>query len=155
MRISQYREKEHLEINSLVEEIAKEFEEPIVSSLPSRKRSFDKLWIAKENELLIGTIGVIRLKDKNAILKSMFVKKNFRGKDIGVSALLLQTAIDWLKYERIERIYLGTMKQFKAAQRFYIKKGFFQIDIAELPSDFINNPLDNLYYKIDLNGENK
>lgn len=155
MRIRQYKEEEYLEINSLVEEIAKEFEKPIILSPLSRKKNFYKLWIAKKNELLIGTIGVIKLKDNNAILKSMFVKKDFRGKDIGISALLLQTAINWLKDEKIERIYLGTMNQFKAAQKFYTKKGFFKIDIVELPPDFINNPLDNLYYKMDLNEDNK
>lgn len=150
MRISQYSEEEHPEINSLVEEIAKEFEEPIISSNPSTKKNFDNLWLVKKDELLIGTIGVIRLKNNNAILKSMFVKKEFRGKDIGVSRLLIQTAIDWLGDEKIERIFLGTMSQFKAAQKFYTKNGFFKIDKMELPSDFINNPLDNLYYRMDL-----
>lgn len=154
MRISQYKEEEHLEINSLVEEIAKEFEEPIASSNSSTKKNFDNLWLVKKDELLIGTIGVIRLKNNNAILKSMFVKKEFRGKNIGVSKLLIQTAIDWLRDEKIERIYLGTMNQFKAAQKFYTKNGFFKIDKMELPSDFINNPIDNLYYRMNLTIDN-
>lgn len=150
MKISQYNEKEQFEIKSLIEEIAKEFKEPIIASNSSFKNNFDKLWLLKNKELLIGTIGVIRLKNNNAILKSMFVKKEYRGKSYGVSSSLIQTAIDWLQNEKIDSVYLGTMTQFKAAQKFYTKNGFRKIDSTELPVDFINNPLDKLYYRMDL-----
>ena len=40
---------------------------------------------------------------------------------------------------------------FQAAKRFYLKNGFLKIDKLQLPSDFINNPIDDLYYKMDLN----
>jgi|GEM_PF-6937398 len=42
------------------------------------------------------------------------------------------------------------MDQFKAAQRFYEHEGFAPIQKAELAPDYEPNPIDNLYYKIDL-----
>ncbi len=57
--------------------------------------------------------------DEKSILKSMFVKKEYRGKDLGASQLLLNTVFDWCNTENIHFIYLGTMNQFKAAHKFY------------------------------------
>lgn len=155
LQISHYQKRHEKGISALIEEISDEFAEPI--SLPnasSKKRIIDKYWIAEKDELVIGTIGLIRLKDKNAILKSMFVKKEYRGKKNGVSKLLLQTAIDWSKKEQITSIFLGTMTQFEAAQRFYEKNDFYTIDKTQLPIDFINNPIDDVFYKLDLSYKN-
>jgi len=81
----------------------------------------------------------------------VFVKKEFRGEHMGVWTMLLKTAINWSKENRIKNLFLGTMTQFKAAKRFYLKNGFLKIDKMQLPLDFINNPIDDLYYKMDLN----
>lgn len=151
VQIIQYQNQHQKEIKELIEEISKEFNEPIsTTDSSSKNKIIDEFWIATKNDLLIGTIGVIRLKDKNAILKSMFVKKSYRGKGIGVSSLLLETAMKWAKKENIKKVFLGTMTQFKAAQKFYKKNGFAIIDRTQLPLDFIHNPIDDIYYKIDL-----
>lgn len=39
------------------------------------------------------------------------------------------------------------MNKFKAAHKFYEKNGFWQIDKTSLPIDFINNPVDDVFYK--------
>jgi N-acetylglutamate synthase-like GNAT family acetyltransferase len=87
----------------------------------------DKYWLAlKENEV-IGTVGLLFIQPQNAILKSMMVRKDFRGRMHGLSRLLLQKAMDCCLEKEIEEIYLGTMAQFKAAQKFYQKNGFKRI----------------------------
>ena len=80
-----------------------------------------------------------------AILKKMFVRKSFRGKEIGVSNLLLQTAINWCIENNIEQLYLGTMDQFKGAQKFYLKNGFQKIPKSALPKQFLLNPIDDVF----------
>lgn len=45
---------------------------------------------------------------------------------------------------------LGTMTQFVAAQKFYIKNGFKPLSKNELPEDFHPNPVDSLFYKKNL-----
>jgi GNAT superfamily N-acetyltransferase len=81
----------------------------------------------------------------------MFVKKEFRGKDYGIAELLLYKVIDWSNSENIAHIYLGTMNQFKAAHKFYEKHGFEKIGPSNLPSSFIKNPIDDIFYKKELN----
>lgn len=49
----------------------------------------------------------------------MMLKKEFRGKEFGISKILLETVIKWCEENRISKLYLGTMKQFKTAQSFY------------------------------------
>jgi hypothetical protein len=42
------------------------------------------------------------------------------------------------------------MQQFKAAQKFYLKNGFVEIAIGKLPSDYPPNPMDTIFYELDL-----
>lgn len=151
LQISPFQKRHEEGIRALIKEISDEFTESISSSnSSSKKKIMDKYWVVEDDGLVIGTIGVIKLKDKNAILKSMFVKKEYRGKKYGVSRLLLQKTIDWSKEEQIKNILLGTMTQFKAAQKFYKKNNFFIIDRTQLPLDFIHNPIDDIFYKLNL-----
>ncbi|WP_053223749.1 GNAT family N-acetyltransferase [Roseivirga seohaensis] len=99
---------------------------------------------------VIGTIALIIIKHEYGILKKMMLKKEFRGATHNVAKQLLQTTIDESEKDQLEWIYLGTMTQFKAAQRFYQKHGFQQIDEKELPADFLRNPIDTLFYELSL-----
>ena len=156
LQISHYQKKHKEGVSILIAEISTEFTEPI--SLPnasSKKRIIDKYWVAEKDGLVVGTIGIIRLEDKNAILKSMFVKKEYRDKKNGVSRSLLQIAINWSRKEQITNILLGTMTQFEAAHKFYEKNNFHAIEKTQLPIDFINNPIDDIFYKFDLSTKNR
>ena len=81
----------------------------------------------------------------------MMVKKEYRGKRLGTSKTLLETVVLWCKENNISKIYLGTMMQFKAAQSFYINNGFKRISEEKLPKNFIQNPLDSIFFVRDLN----
>lgn len=155
MQVIKYQKRHEGDVNSLKAEISKEFDKPIsLSNSLTKKKIVDEYWMAEKNDLVIGTIGIIKLRNKNAILKSMFVKKEYRGDKNGVSKLLLKTAINWSKKEKIDNIFLGTMMQFKAAQKFYEKYNFYKINRIDLPTDFVHNPIDNVFYKLELNGLN-
>jgi GNAT superfamily N-acetyltransferase len=145
--------EEHMqeEVDSLIKAIGDEFKEPISSSNKvSKKRVPDKYWVAVHNGKVIGTVAIIVLKNRSGVLKMMFVSKAYRGKQYGVSQLLLQTARNWCRKEKITSIFLGTMNQFKAAHRFYEKNSFTRIERADLPIDFPYNPLDDIFYKSDM-----
>ncbi len=138
-----YQEK----VNLLLAEIAKEFPNPILSpSTKHKNTTIDKYWIALQGELVVGTIAIVKLKQKNAMLKKMFVAKAYRGKEKGIANLLLNTVFEWCKQEQVATIFLGTMLQFKGAHRFYEKNGFREIDRAELPMDFVFNLVDEVFY---------
>ena len=85
IKVDQYDKKDQAEMKSLIEEISQEFNKPISSlNSSSKTNTIDKLWLAKKNGALLGTIGILRLTDNNGILKSVFVKKELRGEHMGV-----------------------------------------------------------------------
>lgn len=129
--------------------IALEFREPIFTE--KSKKIVDiylmpnnKFWVAIDNDKVVGTIGTVKLTNKNIVLKSMFVDKMYRGQ--GISNLLLDTLINWAIQNKYKQVYLGTMMQFTAGQRFYEKNKFVKCNKTELPSDFTINTLDTIFY---------
>lgn len=133
----------------MMQEIAVEFDTPISGSNPTSRKP-DEYWVALNQEIPIGTIGLIIINEEFGILKNMMLKKAFRGKELGVSNRLLHTAIDWCLKNNIKQIYLGTMDQFKAAQIFYKRHGFYEIKENHLPPGFLNNPIDKVFFCLNL-----
>lgn len=142
-------------IDKMMDGIAVEFEEaitgphstrlPEVYGLPDRR-----YWVALAGEAVVGTSGLELLAHGNAVLKRMMTNKEFRGAGGGLAVALLRTVVDWGRSQGVKRIYLGTMAQFKAAQRFYLKHGFQEVAIETLPCDLSVNPIDTLHYRLDL-----
>ena len=132
----------------MMNEIALEFEEEIVLKSNNNTHIIpDKYWVALFQSEIIGTVKVLKMDNDYAILKSMFVKKEYRRNEFKVAQLLLNKVSDWCKKEKINHVYLGTMSQFKAAHKFYVKNGFEKILTNNLPSNFITNPIDTIFYK--------
>ncbi len=75
----------------------------------------------------------------------MFVDKMFRGQNI--SHLLLNALLNEAIQNKYKQIYLGTMSQFTAGQRFYEKNGFTKCNYTDLPADFVTNMLDTIFYR--------
>ncbi|MEG2326618.1 MAG: GNAT family N-acetyltransferase [Enterococcus sp.] len=75
----------------------------------------------------------------------MFVSKNFRGeKQIGKK--LLETLIAYCQNHNYNQIYLGTVEVLKAAQKFYKKNGFKQIEKEEMPKDYHLMAVDTVFF---------
>jgi len=141
------------DIDTLMKSIAKEFPENIfsiqsktmkeVSLLPTHK-----YWVAVTGDTVLGTIGLSTLENNNIELKRMFLRKEFRGQ--GIAKVLLDRVVSEAMDNKVSRIFLGTMTQFKAAQMFYEKNGFIKIPWTFLPKDFPINPVDKVFYKKEL-----
>ncbi len=138
-------------IDEMMQEISKEFDKEI-STKPTHTTPLvpDAYWVALNKKRVIGTIGVVMVKNEFTILKRMMLEKSFRGEACGISKLLLQTAISWCAQNNINEIFLGTMNQFKAAQMFYEKNGFRKVLRTELPEKFLANPLDTVFFQLKL-----
>ncbi|MBC8051674.1 MAG: GNAT family N-acetyltransferase [Sphingobacteriaceae bacterium] len=115
-----------------------------VSLLPT-----DKYWVALIDGKVIGTIGLSTFQNNAIALKRMFLNEAFRGQ--GVSKTLLDTVVNFAIDNKVSSIYLGTMTQFKAAQKFYEKHGFKRIPQTALPIEFPVNPVDKIFYRRGLN----
>lgn len=144
-----FDEKYQNAITCMMDEIQQEFEIPFRN--PEGKTISDvvddenRFWIAVDGNRVLGTIGLSRIDDENAFLRYLFVAKEGRGK-AGVSQLLLDTALGEAEKENYAHIYLGTMEQFKAAQKFYAKNNFVCIPKEALPHLMPVSPMDSLFY---------
>lgn len=149
IKILPFQTKHQNDINDMMGSITLEFKETIFTE--KSKKIIDvylmsnyKFWVATDRNKVVGTIGIVKLTNGNIVLKSMFVDKMYRGQ--GISRLLLDTLINWVVQNKYKQIYLGTMTQFTAGQRFYEKNGFVKCNKTELPTDFTINTLDTIFY---------
>ncbi|MFD2285520.1 GNAT family N-acetyltransferase [Pedobacter petrophilus] len=108
-------------------------------------------WGAKRDGELIGTIGLIAAAEhESATIRKMFVKKEFRGKELGIAQVLLETLLAYCRAEHLNKVYLGTKDILQAACRFYERNGFKQIAAEDLPVYFPRMAVDNVFYNLDL-----
>ncbi|GAA3953109.1 GNAT family N-acetyltransferase [Pedobacter ginsengiterrae] len=107
-------------------------------------------WGAKINGELVGTIALIKFDNDSAAIRKMFVKKEFRGKELGIAQKLLEKLIDYSNKSNIKNLYLGTVTVLQAALRFYEKNGFIHIAKENLPSKFPFMNADNVFCELTL-----
>ncbi|MEO8402761.1 MAG: GNAT family N-acetyltransferase [Gammaproteobacteria bacterium] len=117
--------------------------ESIASFYQINKGNF---WVALHDDKVIGTIALIDIGRSQAALRKMFVAKEFRGNEYGIAHKLLSTLIEWCRSQDIQEVYLGTVSILLAAQRFYLKNGFNEIDKQDLPASFPLISVDTKFY---------
>jgi N-acetylglutamate synthase-like GNAT family acetyltransferase len=103
-------------------------------------------WVAVCNERVVGSVALIDIGSRQVALRKMFVAKSYRGATLKTAHRLLHTAIAWAKKQEVERIYLGTTLQYRAAHRFYEKNGFQHIEKEKLPENFPVMNVDKKFY---------
>ena len=108
-------------------------------------------WGAILNGELIGTIALIAVPEhQSGAIRKMFVKKEFRGKDLGVAQALLKTLLAYCEDNNLNEVYLGTKDVLQAACRFYERNGFKSVAMEDLPVYFPRMAVDNVFYSLDL-----
>lgn len=108
-------------------------------------------WGAMVDGELVGTIALIATGHQAGAIRKMFVKKDFRGKELGLAQQLLNQLIAYCKANQITDLYLGTVDKLAAAIRFYERNNFKQIKKTDLPSYFPVMNADNVFYHLHLN----
>lgn len=136
-------------VDALLESIAPEYAEPFFNREGKKMQDMYLLpgrfyWVALSGGVVVGTVGVIAAED-HAVLKSLFISRSFRGKELAY--MLLDMAHTKARAGNIPVIYLGTMAQFIAAQKFYEKHGYKRIDAHQLPAAIAPNEFDTVFYK--------
>lgn len=108
-------------------------------------------WGAFVGDELVGTIALINSGRDMGTIRKMFVKKEYRGKELGIAQQLLNILLQYCRDQGLTEVYLGTVHQLKAAHRFYERNGFTQIAVNAIPSYFPRMMTDNLFYYLHLN----
>ncbi len=122
-------------------------DQPDLQNIPSfYQHGAGNFWVATLNEKLVGTIALLDIGNGQAALRKMFVAADYRGREFGVGAALLQTLMNWAKAQGLRQILLGTTDRFLAAHRFYEKNGFIEIEKSQLPAAFPVMAIDSKFY---------
>lgn len=108
-------------------------------------------WGAFAEGELVGSIALVKFDEKAGAVRKMFVKKEFRGKELNIAQHLLEVLIRFCRENKIDTIYLGTIDVLKAAMRFYERNHFNQIEKQKLPVRFPLMSADNVFYYLNLN----
>lgn len=105
---------------------------------------YSQFWLALDEDQLVGSIALVDLGNHHAALKKMFVRSDYR--QAGIGRLLVNHLVAKSKDLEIHSIYLGTTQEFKAAQHFYKKYGFQEIEKNQLPANFPLLKVDDTFY---------
>ncbi|WP_080779079.1 GNAT family N-acetyltransferase [Chryseobacterium phocaeense] len=137
----------------------KEFNVPItIEDQPDLKQieSFyteagGNFWGAFIDGQLVGSIALVKFDKRAGAVRKMFVKKEFRGKELNIAQKLLEVLILFCRENGIDAIYLGTVNILKAAIRFYERNHFVQVEKENLPVRFPLMNADNVFYSLIIN----
>lgn len=96
------------------------------------------LWAAiNKHDEVVGTIGLEKLNDEQAVLRKMFIKKEYRGKTLGLATKLFRILLNEAKHQQFKEILLDTPLVTHAAHRFYERNGFELISSDLVPDNYI------------------
>ena len=113
-------------------------DQPDQKAIPSfYQHGTGNFWVAEADGRVVGTIALLDIGNGQAALRKMFVASDFRGKEYGLAAALLQTLFARASTHAVDAIFLGTTDKFLAAHRFYEKHGFGEIAKSDLPPAFL------------------
>ena len=123
-------------------------DQPDLQNIPGfYQQGAGNFWVALAQGEVVGTVALLDLGNREGALRKMFVHANYRGREHGVSARLLETLFEWGRVRAVKIVYLGTTEKFLAAHRFYERNGFQQITADELPASFPRMALDTRFYR--------
>ena len=155
LQITKYQPRYHTQIIQMILKIqTEEFSFPVtIDDQPDLKdipayylKGNGNFWVATEDDKVVGTIGLIDINNSRCGLRKMFVAKEYRGKEKNIAKSLLDGLLKWGRDKELKEIYLGTVDAFVAAQKFYQKSGFVEIDKNLLPKEFSALAIDNRFY---------
>lgn len=104
-------------------------------------------WIALDDGIVVGTIGLLDIGAGQGALRKMFVASSHRGPRFAIARHLLEHLLAWAGAHGCTDVFLGTTAKFLAAHRFYEKNGFCEIAMAQLPASFPVMKVDTKFYR--------
>lgn len=127
MNIEEYKEEDKPQIALLIEEIFNELGFPFDKDTTHKdlfdiKNYFDKFFVIRVNNEVVGTIGVKMEENKVAGIKRLYLKEEHRGK--GWGRALLEKALLFSKEAGAEKAQLRTTERNTQALKIYNKNGF-------------------------------
>jgi GNAT superfamily N-acetyltransferase len=87
----------------------------------------------REDDVIVGSVGVERLDDGSAELHRLYLDARLRGR--GTGRALVEAVLDWCRTQKIRRLILWSDTRFDQAHRLYERMGFQRTGERVLPDD--------------------
>lgn len=145
IHIQQYEDGDRDEIIALVLHCQNDGTRPLVSVedqpelLHIREKylaSGGDFWVAKDENKVIGSIGLMNFGSGIGVLKKFFVYEEYRGEPYHLGQQLYGELLAFAQARGIGTLILDTPKNTDRAHRFYEKSGFTKIEKEDLPVRF-------------------
>ena len=107
-------------------------------------------WIAKNDEILIGTIGIMPYGTEIAVLKKFFVYEKYQGAPHHIGRKLYDGLLSFAIEKGYKTILLDTPHNTERAHKFYDKAGFRKVNENELPIQFSHPYKDCDFFLLEL-----
>lgn len=105
-------------------------------------------WLAVAGQEIVGTVG-IQPYGSSAVLKKLFVRQDYRGRD-GAAHALHERAVAWATAQSLRAIFLDTPAVARRSHAFYLRKGYRVAARSELPEDYAFPDRESLIFKLDI-----
>jgi molybdopterin-guanine dinucleotide biosynthesis protein A/GNAT superfamily N-acetyltransferase len=114
---------------ALVSDTLREFgfepDPAIDPDLADPAKSYAALWVVLEGDVVVGSVALRDLGDRELELKRMYLRRSQRGRGLG--RRLLVTALDWARAHGARAIHLDTTEEMEAARHLYEQHGFRRV----------------------------
>lgn len=111
-------------------------------------------WIAKDDDALIGSIGIMPVTSEIAVLKKFFVYEKYQGHPHHIGRRLYNALLAFAREHAFKILLLDTPHNTVRAHAFYDKAGFKPVKEEELPVQFSHPYKDCDFFMLELNEEN-
>lgn len=110
-----------------------------------------EFWVAKIADYLVGTIALEKLDSQNGILRKLFVKQEFRGKQYNIGQLLFNQLKNKAIQDGLSTLFLDTPSVAVASHKFYQRNGFEEINKLDIPMGYLYPDRNSKLFKLILN----
>ncbi|AEF82545.1 GNAT family N-acetyltransferase [Leadbettera azotonutricia] len=98
-----------------------------LNNFPQKYKEPDGTFIiAKDNNLVVGCVGLRKIKNEICEIKRLFVKDKYKGKNIGKK--LVEIIIEEGQNKGYKKMRLDTLNIMETAVAIYKKYGFYEIE---------------------------
>jgi len=87
--------------------------------------SYAALWVAVDDDRVVGSVALRELGDGEVELKRMYLRADERGRGLGKQ--LLGIALNWAREHGMRTVRLDTSERMEAARRLYEAHGFERV----------------------------
>lgn len=122
IKIRNYSDEDQEQVVNLITKslwVVTEVDPAELEDLDDVKKNFEKFFVAEEDGIIIGTLGI--KDERDALISQMYVAAEEKGRGIGTK--LMEKAIDYCKTHKYKRMFLSTHKELESIG-FYEKFGF-------------------------------